>query len=332
MLNDKTRISVIGSGSWATALAKLLLNNRNEIGWFVRNEATVDYLKEFKRNPNYLREVEFDTSRIHFYTDINQAVEESELLVLAVPAAFIHDLFQPLSVDLSGKAIISGVKGMIAQRDLIVADYLAQDFHVPYSMLGVIAGPCHAEEVALERLSYLTIASGNEDLAAYFATQLRCRYLDASISDDLIGTEYAAVLKNIFALAAGISHGLGYGDNFQAVLIANAIREIARFVAQVHPLTREVNGTAYLGDLLVTAYSKFSRNRTFGTMIGKGYSVNATQFEMNMVAEGYYAVKSIFELNQKFQVFMPITDAVYHILYRRASARDEFKKLSQLLD
>ncbi len=331
MLNDKTKIAVIGGGSWATALVKLLLNNKRELAWYIRQESTIDHIREFRRNPSYLREVEFSPERIHFFNDINLAVDFADIVVLAVPAAFLRETLQALNIDLEGKAFISAIKGMIPHKGLIIADYLNQEHQVPFSMLGVIAGPCHAEEVALERLSYLTIASENQDLAEYFASQLACRYLDASISDDLIGTEYAAVLKNIFAIAAGISHGLGYGDNYQAVLVSNAIREMARFISTVQPLGRDTNGTAYLGDLMVTAYSKFSRNRTFGNMIGKGYSVYATKLEMNMIAEGYYAVKSIYELNKNLNVFMPITDSVYFILYKNASPKEEMKKLSKLL-
>ncbi|MEQ1734262.1 MAG: NAD(P)H-dependent glycerol-3-phosphate dehydrogenase, partial [Bacteroidia bacterium] len=197
--------------------------------------------------------------------------------------------------------------------------------------IAVIAGPCHAEEVAMERLSYLTIASQNAVLASNVAQALNCRYINTSINDDIYGTEYSAVLKNIMALASGICHGVGYGDNFQAVLVSNAIQEIKRFVDAVHPINRDINDHAYLGDLLVTAYSQFSRNRTFGAMIGKGYSVKAAQLELNMVAEGYFAVKCIHHINQQHNVYMPITNAVYNILYLNNNVNTEIKQLTELL-
>jgi len=233
--------------------------------------------------------------------------------------------------DLSDKYIMSAIKGIVPEEDQIIGEYFHSQYNVPYNNIGIIAGPCHAEEVALERLSYLTIAAQNEDLASYVANDLKCRYMKTFVSDDIFGTEYAAVLKNIFALAAGICHGLGYGDNFQAVLLSNAIREMKRFADAVHPITRDIKDSAYLGDLIVTAYSKFSRNRTFGTMIGKGYSVKTAQLELGMVAEGYFAVKGIMHIKQKLDVELPITEAVFNILYNRIPAKIEIKRLTNLL-
>ena len=325
------RIAMFGGGSWATALVKLFLNNVSEVNWFMRNFSSVEYMRKYGRNPRYLSDVQFNPDQLNICDDINKVVESSDILIMAIPAAFISDALNKLKVNINNKLIISAVKGMIPDEDIIMAEYFKLQHNVSSSNFGVIVGPCHAEEVALERLSYLTIASQNNELATYIANSLNCRYLKTFTSDDTFGTEYAAVLKNIFALAAGICHGLGYGDNFQAVLISNAIREMKRFADAVHPITRDIKDSAYLGDLLVTAYSKFSRNRTFGTMIGKGYSVKSAQLEMNMIAEGYYATRSIKQINDNYNVDMPITNAVYNILYKRASAKEEIAKLTNLM-
>ena len=325
------RIAVFGGGSWATAVVKLLQNNVTSLNWFMRNYSSIEYIRKYYRNPRYLSDVTIDLDKISLCDDINSVVERSDILVFAIPAAFLEDALSKLKISLDNKIIISAIKGMIPEENLIIAKYFNTKFNIPYSSFGVIAGPCHAEEVALERLSYLTIASETKNISEYISSKLNCRYLQTFVSDDIIGTEYSAVLKNIFALAAGICNGLGYGDNFQAVLISNAIREIERFANAVHPITRDIKDSAYLGDLMVTAYSKFSRNRTFGNMIGKGYSVKSAQLEMNMVAEGYYAVKSISRINEKLNVDMPITNAVYNILYGNKSPKEEIDKLTFLL-
>jgi glycerol-3-phosphate dehydrogenase (NAD(P)+) len=326
------KIGIIGSGSWATALAKLTLNNTNHINWYVRKQEDCDYFKEYKNNPRYLSSIEFNTDNITFYNSIVDCIRNSNLIILAIPSAFLHESFKEITEDdLKGKTIISAIKGIIPEHNLIVGEYLNKIYQVPLENIGVITGPCHAEEVAMEKLSYLTIASQNKEIAAYVASKLNCRYIKTTVSDDIYGTEYSAVLKNVFAIANGICHGLGYGDNFQAVLISNAIQEIKRFVDAVHPIDRDIKSSAYLGDLLVTAYSQFSRNRTFGNMIGKGYSVKSAQMEMNMIAEGYYGVKCIYEINKTFNVDMPITTAVYHILYEKIAPTIEMKLLTDKL-
>ena len=331
-MNIKTnKVAVIGSGSWATALAKILLENVSQINWYLRKPDTIEQFKIVNHNPRYLQNVEFDTSRINFYNNIDKIIDESDILVFAIPSAYLPSILKKLNVDISGKYILSGIKGMITEENLLVVEYLNQIFNVPYENMGVIAGPCHAEEVALERLSYLTVASLDEIKAESFAKLIRCEYISASVSDDIWGTEYASVLKNIVAIASGICHGLRYGDNFHAVLISNAIQEIKRFVDTVHPITRDIKSSAYLGDLLVTAYSQFSRNRTFGTMVGKGYPVRVARLELNMIAEGYYASKSIYEINRKYKVDMPISEAVYNILYKSASPKKEIAALTEKL-
>src|SRR5574344_361004 len=313
------KIAIIGSGSWATALAKILLTNNGSINWFVRNPDNIEYFKTNGHNPNYLCDVIFDVEKINFYNDINEVAENSDILIFVIPSAFLKDSLKDLTVDISKKFIVSAIKGIVPNDNLIVGKFINQRFNVPLDSIGIIAGPCHAEEVALERLSYLTIACPDVKKARAFALMIESSFIKAHISDDIYGTEYASVLKNVIAIAAGICNGLHYGDNFQAVLVSNAIQEINRFVDKVHPITRDIKGSSYLGDLLVTAYSQFSRNRLFGTMIGKGYSIKAAQLEMRMVAEGYYAVKCIKEINQEHNVNMPICDAVYNMCYENIS-------------
>lgn len=325
------KIAIIGSGSWATALAKILLTNNGSINWFVRNPDNIEYFKTNGHNPNYLCDVIFDVEKINFYNDINEIAENSDILIFVIPSAFLKDSLKDLTVDISKKFIVSAIKGIVPDDNLIVGKFINQRFNVPLDSIGIIAGPCHAEEVALERLSYLTIACPDVKKARAFALMIESSFIKAHISDDIYGTEYASVLKNVIAIAAGICNGLHYGDNFQAVLVSNAIQEINRFVDKVHPITRDIKGSSYLGDLLVTAYSQFSRNRLFGTMIGKGYSIKAAQLEMRMVAEGYYAVKCIKEINQEHNVNMPICDAVYNICYENISPAIEIRLLTENL-
>ena len=327
----KDRVGIIGSGSWATAIAKMLLENVAEINWFFRKDETIEQFKKLKSNPRYLQSIEFDTRRIHFYNDIEKIISNSEILVLAVPSAFLPQILSPVDFNLDQKYILSGVKGIISKQNLLVVEYLNQQFNVPFEQMGVIAGPSHAEEVALEKLTYLTVAGLDEIKAANFAQLIHCDYISTSVSDDIWGTEYTSVIKNIIAICAGVAHGLRYGDNFKAALISNAIREMKRFVDAVHPISRDIKDSAYLGDLLVTVYSQFSRNRTFGTMIGKGYSVKNAILDLEMIAEGYYAARSIYEINRKHKVDMPISETVYRILYEKASPKKEMENLSREL-
>jgi len=330
-INEKSRVAIIGSGSWATALAKLLTYNLPELNWFIRKEETIKLFKKFRHNPNYLRSVEFDMDRINFYSDINRIVEDSDILVLVTPSAFLKETLKHLTVDIGERYVVSAIKGIIPEDNLVVGEFFHEIYDLPFDQFGVIAGPCHSEEVARDLLSYLTIASPDVKRARQFAMLLESPSLRTHISDDIWGTEYSAVIKNIMAIAAGISHGLRYGDNFQAVLMSNAIQEIKRFVDTVHPITRDIKSSAYLGDLLVTGYSQFSRNRSFGTMIGKGYTVRSAILEMDMVAEGYYATKCIKELNMQYHINMPITDSVYNIIYENISPAIEMRLLTDHL-
>ena len=325
-------VSVVGGGSWATALVKILSNNAGQIHWWIRNPESVDFIRQYRHNPSYLSDVEIDLSRVAPNANLVETLAASDYIVLAVPAAFLKTALSCISADaLKGKKVFSAIKGIVPEHNKIVGDFLHSEYNVSLENLGVITGPCHAEEVAMEKLSYLTVACQDSATAAQMAALLTCRYIRTVRSGDIFGTEYSAVLKNVMAIASGICHGLGYGDNFQAVLISNAIREIKRFVDAVHPINRDINESAYLGDLLVTAYSQFSRNRTFGSMLGKGYSVKSAQLEMNMVAEGYYAVACIHEINKKLKVDLPICEAVYNIIYEKIAARVEMKLLTEKL-
>jgi glycerol-3-phosphate dehydrogenase (NAD(P)+) len=330
-MNKKPKVAILGGGSWATAIIKMLLENVDDINWYMRSKEKLKFIKQHKHNNFYLSSVTLDTNKITLFNDIEKTIEDTDIVIFAIPSAFLKNALQQAEIDLSNKIVVSAIKGIIPEDNLIIAEFFHQHYQVPFDSFAVISGPCHAEEVALERLSYLTIASPDLKNARIVADILSTRYIKTSISEDIYGTEYSAVLKNVFAIAAGICHGLGYGDNFNAVLISNAIQEIKRFVDAVHPITRDIKSSSYLGDLLVTAYSQFSRNRTFGNMIGKGYSVKSAQLEMNMIAEGYYAVKSIVEINKNHLVNMPITDAVYNILYEKISPAIEIKLLTENL-
>lgn len=329
---ENLKFAVIGGGSWATAIAKMLCANVPEIAWYMRNEAAIEHIKIEKHNPNYLSSVEFDTNKLRLTHDINEAVAYADYLIFAIPSAFLETELANLTTSLENKIIFSAIKGIVPETSLIVGEHFHINYNIPYNNIGVITGPCHAEEVALERLSYLTIACGDAEKAAYVAANLSSNYIKTKITDDIIGTEYAAMLKNIYAVAAGMAHGLGYGDNFQSVLMSNAIREMKKFIKKVHKMKRNINDSAYLGDLLVTGYSVFSRNRMFGNMIGKGYTVKSAMMEMSMVAEGYYATKSAYQLNQGYGASTPIIDAVYSILYEGKNAKKVFRNLTDQLD
>jgi glycerol-3-phosphate dehydrogenase (NAD(P)+) len=331
-MTKKIKFAVIGGGSWATAISKMLCVNLDEIFWYMRNEDAIEHIRTHNHNPNYLSSVEFDLNKLKLTSDINDAIAYADYIIFAIPSAFLHDELQKLTQSLEGKVIFSAIKGIVPQTSLIVGEHFNQTYDIPFENIGVITGPCHAEEVALERLSYLTIACGDTEKAKIVANYLSGNFIKTKISDDIIGTEYAAMLKNIFAIAAGIAHGLGYGDNFQSVLMSNGIREMKKFIKKIHKMKRNINDSAYLGDLLVTGYSVFSRNRMFGNMIGKGYTVKAAMMEMSMVAEGYYASKSAYELNVVHKAETPIIDAVYAILYEGKSAKAVFKKLTDKLD
>ena len=328
------RFAVLGGGSWATAIVKMLCVNQDKVGWYMRNTDAIGFINIQKHNPNYLTSVTFDTDKLNLTDNINDAVNAADILIFAIPSAFLNTELEKLNIPLKDKIIFSAIKGIVPETGLIVGEHFHYNYDIPFENIGVITGPCHAEEVAMERLSYLTIACADTEKAEFMAKNLSSSYIKTKVTKDIIGTEYAAMLKNIYAIAAGIAHGLGYGDNFQSVLMSNAIREMKRFTKRIHKIDRNINDSAYLGDLLVTGYSTFSRNRMFGNMIGKGYTVKSAQMEMSMVAEGYYATKSTFELKSKFKkkVRTPIIDAVYAVLYEGKNAKNVFLALTDQLD
>jgi glycerol-3-phosphate dehydrogenase (NAD(P)+) len=327
------KIAVIGSGSWGTALVKLLTHNVDRVGWWVRSQETKDYVMRHGRNPVYLQYAELVPEKIDICTDLARVIRENDILIFAIPSAFLHKSIVNAGVtNFDGKIIVSAIKGIVPEFNQIVANYFHNNYQVKYNDIGIIAGPCHAEEVAMQKLSFLTIAFLDEERAQHIAELFSTWFMKMKTSTDIAGTEYAAMIKNIIAIANGICVGLGYGDNFQAVLIVNAMREIRRFLEDVFPQYRKVMDTEYVGDLLVTAYSNFSRNRTFGTYIGRGYSIKATMAEMKMVAEGYYAVKCLMEINKEHQVYLPITEAVYNILYEGVSPVVEMRLLADKLN
>lgn len=324
------RVAVLGGGSWATALVKILSEKNLKVKWWLRKEEDVAFINAHGHNPRYLSNTALDLRRVKPTSSLPKALKEADVVILAIPAAFLTEALASLPQGaLTGKKVLSAIKGLVPQLHIPVTDWLQQHYGLPADDLAIIAGPCHAEEVAMERLSYLTLAGTSPSTNQAMAQLLRCGYIRTSTCEDLYGVEYCAVLKNVVALTAGICHGLGYGDNFQAVLVSNALQEMARFLSARFPAERDLSRSAYLGDLLVTAYSQFSRNRTFGNMIGRGYTVQSAQVEMNMVAEGYYAVRSLYESDPELASGLPILKAVYQILYRQAPVRKEIEVLSQ---
>ncbi len=331
-MKNQPKVAVLGGGSWATAIVKMLSENLENIGWYMRSVYVSEHIKINKHNPNYLSSAELHPAQLDLSNDINEIVFNYDVLIFAIPSAFLTLELDKLTESLENKIIFSAIKGIVPEYGLIVGEYFYEKHNIPYKNIGVITGPCHAEEVAMERLSYLTIACQDEEKAVQIGGLLKSRYIRTKVSDDIIGTEYAAMLKNIFAIAAGIAHGLGYGDNFQSVLMSNAIREMKRFIRKVHKMKRNINNSAYLGDLLVTGYSTFSRNRMFGNMIGKGYTVKSAMLEMSMVAEGYYATESAYKIKEQNGARTPIINAVFAVLYQGKDAKQTFKELTRLIN
>lgn len=326
-MTENKRIGIIGDGSWATAVVKLVSNNPANINWYIRERQMLEHMLSFSRNPSFLSSIKLDLDKIDLFEDINDVIERSDIIFLIQPSAFILATLEKVNPKvLNSKYLVSFVKGIIPEENKIISDYVV-DKGFDINKFAVVGGPCHAEEVAMERLSYLTIGSENIEFAETVASLLACRYIKTTISNDVNGIEYSAIVKNIIAIAAGICHSLGYGDNFQAVLISNAMKEMTAFINKMHPIKRDTDESVYLGDLAVTMYSQFSRNRTFGAMIGKGYSVKSAQLEMDMIAEGYYAVKGIKTIADDHDIEMPITSAVYHILYENISPLIEISLL-----
>ena len=321
-------IAIIGGGSWATAIAKIVLDHTQHIGWYMRRDDRIEDFQRMGHNPAYLTSVHFDINKIFFSSDINKIVQNYDTLIFVTPSPYLKNHLKKLKTRLRDKFVITAIKGIVPDENLVCSEYFHQVYDVPYENLACIGGPSHAEEVALERLSYLTIGCMDKEKAQSFAQLISSDFIKTKTSTDVVGIEYSSVLKNVYAIAAGICSGLKYGDNFQSVLMSNAIQEMNRFLTAIYPLDRNINDSVYMGDLLVTGYSNFSRNRTFGTMIGKGYSVKSAQIEMEMIAEGFFGTKCMKEINRHWHVNMPILDAVYNILYERIAPQIEIKLLT----
>jgi glycerol-3-phosphate dehydrogenase (NAD(P)+) len=332
MKSEDLKFGIIGSGSWATAIIKIISENINPINWYIRKNKNIEFIKKNKHNKNYLSSVNLNTKKLNISPDINEVCENSDILIFAVPSKYIESELKKIEIDFSKKIIICAIKGIVPESNLLFSEHLAKNYKISSNNIAVISGPCHAEEVGMEKLSYLTMASSNIKRFKNISYAFKCKYININMSDDIIGIEYSSMLKNIYALAVGISNGLGYGDNFQSVLMSNSIREMKYFISKRDKKDREINNSVYLGDLLVTGYSAFSRNRMFGNMIGKGYNVRAAQSEMKMVAEGYIATKKAFYLNKKNKAKTPILNAVYKILYEKKSSKKIFKQLSDIIN
>ena len=343
------QFGVIGGGSWATALVKILTDNKTPVNWWVRNEATVQHIKNRHHNPQYLHSVYFDTSLLNLSSSIGEVIDRSTCIIIAIPSAYVTDSFKDLPAGVfKGKQVVSAVKGILPEQNLLLNEYLQQQFNFPAEDYFTVMGPCHAEEVASEKLSYLTFSGMDELRATAIAGHFHTYYLNTVVNHDVYGVQYAAILKNIYAVGAGIAHGLEYGDNFLSVLIANCADEMAGFLRRLgirnievgvheeedpvsHKKAANYAASVYLGDLLVTCYSPYSRNRTFGNMIGKGYSVKTAQLEMNMVAEGYNASKCMYLINKEIKAEMPIAETVYRLLWENLPPRRGFKHIEENL-
>jgi glycerol-3-phosphate dehydrogenase (NAD(P)+) len=322
------KICILGGGTWGTALAKMVLMNQKHINWFIRRDNQIEGFYKLGHNPSYLTNVKFNLAQITFYSNLERAIKDSDTVIIAIPSPYVKQYFRRIwNSTFRGKFMVSALKGIIPNDNMVMSEYLADNFKIPTENIGVLSGPCHAEEVALERLSFLTAASKDIEKANLLSESISSRILKTRTSNDVVGIELAAVLKNIYAIASGICQGLLYGDNFQAVLMSNCAKEMSLFLNTVVPIERNITDQHYLGDMLVTSYSQFSRNRTLGTMIGKGYSVKTAQLEMEMIAEGYYGAKCIHEMNNRFKVNIPIVETVYKILYERLEPKSAIKNL-----
>ena len=325
-------VGVVGSGTFATAIVKMLVENCKTVHWCVRNEYVKGAIELRHHNPTYLTSVSFAPKSIKVTTDINELVSACEVIVLATPSIYLSDAMDKMTCDYKDKIFVSAIKGIVPKVNDGVAKSLNECFDIGFRNQAVLAGPCHAEEVAMERLSYITIATVEDEVSEKLFNLFSSRFINVEPSKDILGNEYSAILKNIYAIGAGIASGLGYGDNFTAVFVSNAIREMEIFLEAIYEAPRDVNESAYLGDLLVTAYSLFSRNRNLGNLIGKGYTVKSAIQSMNMIAEGYYAADSIYQTSKDKKMKTPIIDTIYGILYEEKNAEKQFKKLTAKLN
>jgi glycerol-3-phosphate dehydrogenase (NAD(P)+) len=326
------KLCIVGAGSWATALCKIFSDAGAHVCWWFHREEDAALFQETGHNPRYLSDIDFSARSVQAETDLSLAIRNCDIILIAVPSAYVSSVLKNLPSGLfKDKKVITSVKGILPEQLQLVTEYLASDFNVEENQLAVVAGPCHAEEVALEKQSYLTVASSNAEFAVFLRDLMKSRYISVKVSEDPEGVEWAAVLKNVYAIACGVCHGQGFGDNFQAVLVSNAMQEMQLFLDSYLPGKRNTLESAYLGDLLVTAYSTFSRNRTFGNMVGRGYSIRAAQVELGMVAEGYHAIKALHMMREKLGLNLPIAEAMYAVMYENAPVKNSIASLRKIL-
>ena len=325
-------IGVLGAGSWGTALVKMLSENCDKIFWYSRNDIQIKEIIKTKKNPKYLKDLEIDTDKISISSDLNLIIDNSDILIIAIPSPYIEKSLNEHKTALANKIIFSGSKGVIPESHLVITEHLHKEYNIPYKNLGILSGPTHAEEIAKGKLSYLTVGSSNDEISKYLSKKLFSPYVHTSLSNDVIGIEYAATLKNIYSILVGISFGLGYGDNFISVLISHCTKEMINFIKSIDNVKREFSHSAYIGDLLVTTYSKHSRNRTFGEMIGEGLPVKKAISKMSMIVEGYYATKNAYEISKSKNMNFEIIKVVHEILYNNKNAELEIKILAEKLN
>ena len=325
-------IGVLGAGSWGTALVKMLSENCDKIFWYCRNDIQINEIIKTKKNPKYLKDLEIDTDKISISSDLNFIIDNSDILIIAIPSPYIEKSLNEHKTALANKIIFSGSKGVIPESHLVITEHLHKEYNIPFKNLGILSGPTHAEEIAKGKLSYLTVGSSNDEISKYLSKKIFSPYVHTSISNDVIGIEYAATLKNIYSILVGISFGLGYGDNFISVLISHCTKEMINFIKSIDNVKREFSHSAYIGDLLVTTYSKHSRNRTFGEMIGEGLPVKKAISKMSMIVEGYYATKNAYEISKSKNMNFEIIKVVHEILYNNKNAELELKLLAEKLN
>ena len=329
----ESRCAVIGHGSWATVLVKVLTTNESCVGWYVRNNEVLELLRDEGRNCRYLSDIEFDMNRIRLSDDLNAIVSEADILFLVTPAAYLKYYLSDLRISLKDKMVVSAVKGIIPDENLFVTDYLKQQYGLSDAQLCFICGPTHAEEVGHGQLTYLTLACKEVMNTRVVGEKLKTSYIKISCQSNIDYLERSSVLKNIYAIIVGIAVGMGYGDNFISVLVSNCIKEMYFLLdpKNVNDLTK-FTPSNFFGDLLVSCYSSHSRNRQLGMLIGRGNTVKTALNEMTMVAEGYYSSAMLPFLPEEQRRQLPIAEKAYQVLHQGMSARKAIKDLENLLE
>lgn len=325
------KIAVIGSGSWATALVKIFAESGNMVSWLVRTKKQADYIVTNRRNPRYLSQADLDLTFIHPTTQAKNALNSADWVIFAVPAAFVQTTVQSLNPQwFNHTQVIVSIKGFVPGTGKIPGTLIREHLELQNNCM-VLSGPCHAEEIALRKYTYVTIAGNQADKVNQLQNCLQLPYIKTISNTDPAGVEYVSILKNIIAIANGIADSLQYGDNFRAVLTSNAMREVQNIVNAIAPVQRDYFDSVYFGDLLTTAYSDFSRNRTLGKLVGRGIQVRKALQMMEMVAEGYYASKELHPIIQPLRLHLPVINSVYRMLHLHANPYHEIKLLLQQL-